>query len=273
MIDIRKIVLVAGLVLGFIFLLASAGSMFLTIQPGEQGVLFKRFGGGLDVKNTYGPGFHVIAPWNNMFIYDTRLQEKAETMDVLSNNGLSIKVDVSMRYKPVDEKIGYIHNEVGPTYLDRIIIPEVRSATRKIIGKYTPEELYSQKREVIQTEIMESIKVVMDKNNLIMDALLIRSVELPLTIREAIERKLKQEQESQEYAFRIEKETKEAERKRIEAKGINDFQRIVSDGISDKLLKWKGIEATQDLAKSSNAKVVVIGSGKDGLPIILGGDK
>lgn len=163
MVDTKKIVLVIAGVFIFIFILASAGSMFITIQPGERGVLFRRFSGGLDVENTHGPGFHIIAPWNNMFVYDTRLQEKAEVMDVLSNNGLSIKVDVSIRYKPIDSKIGYIHNSIGFQYLERIIIPEVRSATRKVIGKYTPEELYSQKREVIQTEIMESVSTVLAK--------------------------------------------------------------------------------------------------------------
>jgi prohibitin 1 len=271
--DPRKVLLVIVIVFGVIFSIVAMSSMFITIEAGHRGVLFRPFGGGIQVDESYQPGFQVIAPWNTMYVYDVRLQEQAEMMDVLSNNGLSIKVDISVRYKPMDEMIGYIHNTVGSDFLAKIIIPEVRSATRKVIGKYTPEQLYSSKREVIQSEIIESTKDILNKNHLLLDAILIRSVELPLTIREAIERKLKQEQESQEYAFRIEKETKEAERKRIEAKGIQDFQTIVSEGISDKLLKWKGIEATQDLAKSPNAKVVVIGSGKDGLPIILGGDK
>ena len=146
-----------------------------------------------------------------------------------------------------------------------------KKRSRKIIGKYDPEELYSSKREVIQKEIMEETDHALAKKFIILDAVLIRSVELPTTIKTAIETKLKQEQESKEYEFRLQKEQKEAERKKIEAQGIKAFQEIVSEGISDKLLKWKGIEATMELSKSPNAKVVIIGSAKDGMPIILGG--
>jgi regulator of protease activity HflC (stomatin/prohibitin superfamily) len=149
----------------------------------------------------------------------------------------------------------------------------VRSATRKVIGKYTPEELYSSKREAIQQEIYEMTAANLEANFIFLDALLIRSVMLPATIKTAIEGKLKQEQISQEYEFRIAKEMKEAERKSIEAKGIYDFQTIVSKGINSDLLKWKGIEATRELADSPNSKIVIIGAGDAGLPIILGGDK
>jgi len=259
-------------IFGFIIFMIFSNSTFMTIEPGHKGVIFKRFGAGLDKENIYPQGFVVIAPWNKMFIYDVRVKEVSENMDVLSSNGLSISVDVSLRFKPVANKIGHIHDEVGADYLQRIIIPEVRAATREIIGKYTPEELYSTKREAIQSEIYEKANVSLIKRHLICDALLIRSVRLPETIKAAIERKLRQEQESQEYEFRIQKEEKEAQRKRIEAAGIRDFQEIVSDGISDKLLKWKGIEATKELAQSPNSKVIVIGSGKSGLPIILGGN-
>ncbi|MFT5595345.1 MAG: prohibitin 1, partial [Flammeovirgaceae bacterium] len=143
---------------------------------------------------------------------------------------------------------------------------------RKVIGRYDPEELYSSKRDVIQEEIFTDVKNRLKDKNIYLDAILIRGIELPPNIKMAIEKKLKQEQESQEYEFKIEKEKKEAERKRIEAQGIKDFQDIVSEGISDKLLRWKGIEATLSLAQSPNSKVVVIGQGDDGLPLILGGN-
>ena len=266
--NLIRLAIIGGIAL--FLLLIFANSMFLTIKSGERGVLFKRFGGGLAVEKTYDQGFKVIAPWNNMFIYEVRFHKKDETMKVLSSNGLSIEVEVSIRYKPIDDRIGYLHNEFGYGYEDKLIIPEIRAATRKVIGKYTPEELYSTKREAVQTEIIEATETVLNAKNVLLDVVLIRSVELPETIKAAIEKKLKQEQESQEYAFKIEKESKEAERKRIEAQGINDFQRIITQGISDKLLRWKGIEATMQIAESPNAKVVIIGSGKDGLPIILG---
>lgn len=259
--------------IGLIIILVVSQSTFLTIEPGIKGVLFKPFGEGLDKDNIYKQGFCMVAPWNTMFLYDVRIKEISEVLDVLSSNGLSISVDVSLRYKLIENKIGYLHEEIGISYLQSIIIPIVRSAAREIIGKYTPEELYSSKREVIQTEIIEKTEKALSTKHIILDAVLIRSVKLPETIKTAIESKLKQEQESQEYEFKIQKEKKEAERKRIEAQGIKDFQEIVSEGISDKLLKWKGIEATQALSSSPNAKVVVIGSGESGLPIILGGDK
>src|SRR5690606_32212496 len=123
-----------------IFVLALSSSIFLTIDPGQKGILFKRFGGGLQMDYVYGQGFHIIAPWNNMFVYDVRTNESYEAMTVLSKNGLNIKVDLSYRYQPDPDKIGYIHNELGINYLDKVIIPEIRAATREVIGKYLPEE-------------------------------------------------------------------------------------------------------------------------------------
>ena len=267
--------IVRYIVIGFvaIIFLATSSSFFFTIGNGERGVKFKFFGGGLDTETVYGEGFHVKLPWDRITVYNVKKLETEETMEVLSSNGLEIKIDLSTRYLPLMDKIGYLHNEIGPDYARTIIIPEVRSSTRKVIGKYTPEELYSTKREAIQQEIFEMTAATLANNYINLDALLIRSVLLPDNIKQAIESKLKQEQVSQEYEFRIAKERKEAERKRIEAEGIQTFQDIVSKGINKDLLKWKGIEATQALANSPNSKVVVIGSGADGLPIILGGDK
>ncbi len=262
-----------AIIFGVIIFIATFSSAFITIEAGKKGVLFKRFGGGLDKENIYGQGFHIVAPWNTMFVYDVRKQQSEEAMDVLSSNGLSITVDVSVIYRPKDKFIGYLHDLIGTEYLNRIIIPEMRSSVRKIIGRYTPEELYSTKREVVQTEIFNETTKILDENHIILDAVLIRSVNLPATIKTAIESKLKQEQESLEYEFRITKEKKEAERKAIEAQGIQNFQKIVTEGISDKLLTWKGIEATNELAKSPNSKIVVVGGGKNGLPLILNTEK
>ena len=245
--------------------------MFVTIDSGEKGVIFKKFGGGLDKETVYGQGFHVIAPWNDMFVYDVKIHETFEKMEVLSKNGLSIRIDLSFRYMPIQEKIGYLHDEIGRNYLERIIKPEIRSVTREVIGNYLPEELYSTKREAIEDEIEALTRVKVEAKYLTLDAILIRDVTLPQTLRTAIEQKLKQEQESLEYEFKIDKARKEAERKEIEAKGISEFQKIITRTITPQLLKWKGIEATQEIAKSPNAKVVVIGNGEGDLPIILGG--
>ena len=263
-------VLVMGIV-GLIFLVLFGSSMFYTVEPGEKGIIFRKFGGGLDKETIYGQGFHIIAPWNTLHIYDVKIHETFEKMEVLSQNGLSIQIDLSFRYNPVHEKIGYLHDEIGRNYLERIIKPEIRSVTREVIGNYLPEELYSTKREAIEDEIEELTRNKIASKYLTLDAILIRDVTLPQTLRAAIEQKLKQEQEALEYEFKIDKAKKEAERKEIEAKGIAKFQRIVNQTITPQLLKWKGVEATQEISKSPNSKVIVIGNGDGDLPIILGG--
>ena len=258
-------------IVGLIFKVLFGSSMFYTVDPGENGVLFKKFGGGLVKETIYGQGFHIIAPWNTLHVYDVKIHETFEKMEVLSKNGLSIKIDLSFRYMPIPEKIGYLHDEIGRNYLERIIKPEIRSVTREVIGNYLPEELYSTKREAIEDEIEELTRDKVEAKYLTLDAILIRDVTLPLTLRNGIEKKLVQEQESLEYEFKIDKARKEAERKEIEANGIAKFQQIVNRTITPQLLKWKGVEATQEIAKSSNAKVIVIGNGDGDLPIILGG--
>lgn len=244
---------------------------FLTINPGEKGVLFKRFSGGIDKENIYKQGFHVIMPWNKMYVYDVRVNEDFETMEVLSKNGLNIKVELSFRFYPQMERIGFLHDEVGPDYLSRIIKPEIRSATREVIGKYLPEELYSTKREAIQDEIFQTTSDAVNEKHIVLDAVLIREVTLPQTLQDAIERKLKQEQESLEYEFRLTKERKEAERIIIEAGAKSEANKILNASLTDKILQDKGIEATLELANSPNTKVIIVGSGDNGLPLILGG--
>lgn len=252
----------------FIFSILS-NTTFLTIQPGKKGVEFKRFGGGLDKDNIYDQGFHIIMPWNKVFIYDVRTNEGFETMDVLSKNGLNISVELSYRYSPMPDKIGYLHDEIGTEYVKRILMPEIRSATREVIGQYLPEELYSTKREAIQDEIFQQTADGIGPKHLIIDAVLIRSVKLPAKLEEAIEQKLKEEQLSLQYRYKLDRERQEAERRIIEAQAKADANRILNASLTDKILKDKGIEATLELAKSPNTKTVIIGGGEGGLPLIL----
>lgn len=254
-----------------LFMLLSS-TTFITIEPGEKGVLFKRFSGGIDKEKIYTQGFHVIMPWNKLFLYDVRVNEDYETMEVLSKNGLNIKVELSFRFYPDPQKIGYLHENIGTSYLDRIIKPEIRSATREVIGKYLPEELYSTKRESIQDEIFQTTKEAVSEKYLVLDAVLIREVTLPQTLQDAIERKLKEEQLSLEYEFKLTREKQEAERIVIEANAKADANRILSTSLTDKILQDKGIEATLELAKSPNTKVIIVGGGESGLPLILGGN-
>ncbi|MFL0064120.1 prohibitin family protein [Tenacibaculum maritimum] len=242
-----------------------------TIKSGEAGVLYKTFGGGVVTdESPLGEGFHVVAPWNDVIIYEVRQQELFEKMQVLSSNGLEIQLEATAWYQPRYEKLGALHQEKGENYVSRVIQPAIRSAARSVVGRYTPEQLYSSKRDAIQEEIFEETKKILDKQYVQLNEVLVRDVELPLSIKNAIERKLKQEQESLEYEFRLVTAQKEAEKQIIEAKGKADANRILSASLTDKILQDKGIEATLKLSQSSNSKVVLIGAGKNGMPIILG---
>lgn len=243
---------------------------FITIPAGHKGVKFKKFGGGLEKDRTYDQGFHVVAPWNNLIQYDMRIKEDSEKMDVLSKNGLTIIVDLSFRYQPKPDQIGYLHDEIGIDYVERIVKPEIRSATREVIGEYLPEELYSTKREAIQDEIFQRTSESVSEKYVLLDAVLIRSVQLPEKLKSAIEQKLQEEQLSFQYEFKLDRERKEAERKIIEAQAKADANKILNASLTDKILQDKGIEATLELASSPNSKVVIVGGGEAGLPLILG---
>ncbi len=255
------------LIVALVFVMKSS----ITIKAGEAGVLFRTFGGGVKTDKTYGEGFHVLAPWNKMVVYPTRQQEIMEKMRVLSSNGLDITVEISTWFQLEELKIPSLHKEKGRGYLDNIVKPAIRSATRSVIGRYTPEEIYSTKRDVIQTEIYEETKVILGRQYIQTNEVLVRDITLPTTIKDAIENKLKYEQESLEYEFKLQKETKEAQRIKIAAEGKAEANRILNASLTPNILKEKGIEATLELAKSPNSKVVLIGNG-DGMPLILGGD-
>jgi prohibitin 1 len=245
----------------------------INIGYGEAGVLFKTFGGGVVTdKPPLSEGFHVIAPWNKVYIYNVKQQEFFEgNMQVLSSNGLEISLDVSVLYQPVYNELGLLHKTKGENYVNIVLIPQIRAVARSVVGRYTPEQLYSTKRDAIQNEIYEETQKVVENQHIQLNAVLVRDVSLPLAIKEGIERKLIQEQEALEYEFRIEKAKQEAEKQRIDAEGKATANRILSASITNMILKEKGIEATKELATSPNAKVIVIGSGEDGMPIILGG--
>ncbi len=243
----------------------------VTIDAGEAGVLWKRFAGGVVTDEApLGEGFHIVAPWNEVIVYEVRQQELYEKMKVLSSNGLDILLETSTWYLPKANELGKLHQQIGENYLERIIKPALRSAARSVVGRYTPEQLYSSKRDVIQNEIFEETRIILEDQFIQLNEVLVRDVTLPPTIKDAIERKLKQEQESLEYEFRLVTAEKEAEKQIIEAQGKADANRILSASLTDKILQDKGIEATIKLSESPNSKVIVIGSGKDGLPLILG---
>lgn len=264
----RMIAMVMMIVLPVILLWSS---LTVTIDSGHAGLIFHTFGNGVNPEaEPMKSGFHFKAPWDDVYQYEIRQQEIFEPLEVLSSNLLKISMDMTVFYQPFYDNLGYLEVERGINYRAKVILPAMKSVAREVISKYLPEEFNTTKREEIQLEIESRLSEKLADNYIQLNDVLIRNIKLPTTLEEAIERKLQQEQESLEYEFRIEKASKEAERKRIEAEGIRDFQNIVSQSINDDLLQWKGIEATTELSNSNNTKVVVIGAGDNGLPLILG---
>jgi len=268
--NVKKVLPIAIIFGALVFIIIFWSRMTVTIKGGYGGVLFQTFVGGIDTMNTYGEGFHFIAPWNDMIEYETLQQEVAENMDVLSSNGLSIKADISAWYEPNFNELGLLHSKIGTDYVKRIVIPALRSSARSVIGRYTPEQIYSTKRDAIQDEIYDESRTILNSKYVNLKRILIRSIVLPETIKSAIEGKLKQEQESLEYEFKIQKAQKEAERQIIDAEGKATANKILNASLTDKILQEKGISATVKLAESNNTKIVIIGNSNNGMPIILG---
>lgn len=259
-------------VIALIVLLYLSSEIFITIKAGERGVLYKRFQGGTDFDVSLRPGFHMKAPWNDIFVYNVRENIINEKMDVLDKSGLSVSVDVSVRFFPVYNQIPFLHEFFGEAYVELLVKPEVRSTVRRVMGRFTAEEIYSTKRAEVEDAIIVETEEILksEDNNIQMQALLIRSINLPDQIKKAIESKLQQEQEALAYTFRLDREKSEAERKRIEAEGIAKYNQIINSSLTAQILKQRGIDATLELSKSPNAKVVVIGGGEEGMPLILG---
>lgn len=243
-------------------------SIFVTIKAGEGGVLYRRFFGGTVVDKIYAEGFHVIAPWDTMTKYNVRYQAYHHKMFALTRKGMQIGLSLTIRFMPEYRLLGVLHKRVGPDYPDKIVIPEAEAVIRKIIGRFDAEEVYSTKRALIQKIVDEAIAQI-SQRFIRIDDMIITKVELPPTIKTAIEAKLEQRELAAAYEFILKKEEKEAERKRIEAQGYHDYNVTINASLTRQILTWRGVQATLELARSNNAKVVVIGSGQDGLPIIL----
>ncbi len=277
----------------------------ITIPSGRVGVLWKRFNGidiycwcwvgrgtVLDPRELREEGLHLVWPWDKLFLYDLRLQSSTQTYNAISKDGVSVRAQISVRYQLLHNSVAVLHKFIGPDYLNSVVNPEIGSEAREVMSQYTAQEIYTS-REAIQKQIRDgaqkSLSANLNKlvqpeameqpdpkhyNSFLQDAIqildtLVLSIELPPDIVSAINRQTEQYYMIQEYKFRVQREAEESKRKQIEADGIAAFQKTVSQGISPSYLRWRGIEATLELAKSPNSKIVVIGSGKDGLPIIL----
>ena len=255
--------------------------IYHAIPSGHVGVLWKRFGEGTLTDEVSSEGSRLTFPWDRLFIYDTRVQMVERKVDVLSSDGLKITLVLVWRFRLVPDSAGLMHKFIGPNYAETLLAPMVSARARDVIAVYQPEEVYTDRRLKIQNQIQEAVLYDLRERLgsgakksiwLTLEDVLIKDMILPPGVQEAIVRKNAMFHEMEEYTYRVQREQKEAERKRIEAVGIRNFQEIVSNGMSDSYLRWRGIEATLDLAKSQNAKVVVVGNAKNGLPLILNMD-
>lgn len=292
-----------GAVLGsllVLFVIVFLGpDLFFTILPGETGVLWSRFGGGTRLEEPYAEGSFLKLPWDRIYKYNMRYQRVTAPIVAVTREGLEIQMVLMARFRPIRERIGYLHKHVGPRYVERLLVPELGAVARQVVAERTAEQVYSQERKAVQDEILAWMRQdlvvnsdqridtdaprVRDENPALtgvrpqiadfleLEDVLVQSVTVPASVARAIESKVVQSHLNEEYIYRLARERNEVLRKGLEGEGIALFQSKVSAGISDRYLKWKGIDATLELAKSPNAKIVVIGSGEGGMPLILGG--
>jgi len=247
------------LLLLFVFLWSR---IVVVIPAGHSGVLFRLFSG-TQVDRVYPEGVHMISPFNTMNQYEIRKQVIQHTFDVLTAKGLSVKLSLAIRYQPEVEMLGVLHQRIGPDYATRVIVPQIESVMRKQLGQYVAEDVYTNKDGLLTRAILAALDEV-GRNFVQVDDIIIRSIEMPEKIKTAIEDKLSQEELAKSYEFRMETARKEAERLSIEGEGRKKYNALLAESLTDRVLQSARTEALRDLAKSSNAKTLVMDS--SGLP-------
>ena len=275
--------------IGFIFLLMVGlfalmlfwNNIVVNVPAGQAGVMWYRFFGGTEISSPpKREGLHLIFPWDNLQFYNLRLQRTDQSLTALTSDGLAVKLDISVRHTLYAPNLGVLSKTVGPDYVKTLLEPSINAVANEVVSKYRLDSLLSDERLAVQKEVLTRVASMfgvgsrenhMAKDLVLIEDLMITNVTLPEKIKKAVENKLEQEQVAGEYKYRVEREKLESERKVIEAQGIRKFQDIVTPAISNNYLKWRGIEHTSKLAESPNSKVVIIGSGPGGLPVILDG--
>jgi regulator of protease activity HflC (stomatin/prohibitin superfamily) len=273
------------LLIGVFLLIVLWDRMIFTTPVGHTSIVWHRLFWSGD-RVSQGPldeGLHIILPWDKFYTYDLRLQSQDQSYQVVSQDGLHFDLTLSFRWRVVRDNVVLLNNQVGPDYVEKLLIPEIGSVTREIVSQYSAEALFTQSRATVQDAIYEEVtddslpngighRIVVEEDSgdvVVLTDVLLKRVALPAQIQTAIQNKLEQAQVAEEFRFRVERERLESERKRVEAEGIRAFQQIVTPAISESYLRWRGIEATLKLAESPNSKVVVIGNSETGLPLIL----
>ncbi len=258
-----------GAVLVVVGLIGALSQSIISVPAGHVGL--KDFFGKIS-ENTLNPGIHLVNPLLTIREMDVRTQEITETATVPSKEGLNVRLDISILFRLDKDQAPDVYKTIGMDYTNVFIIPQLRAKVRGATTAYEAKALYTSQRQAMAQSIIDELAPVFAERGINLEQVLMRSVTLPTQLAQAIEAKLQAEQEAERMRFVLDRERLEADRKKIEAKGISEFQTIVSQSINENLLRWKGIEATEKLAQSPNAKVVVVG-GKDGLPLILNPDK
>src|ERR1044071_6140880 len=256
-----------GALVGLVLIVILLWMSVAYVPAGHVGVLtiFGRVTG-----EVLSEGTHMVNPFKVNNTMTARTQEVKESASVPSNEGLIISMDTSLLFRIDPAKAPDVYRTVGPNYMDVVVEPNLRSAIRESTASHSANTLYSGEREAVAKQIVDTLNDKLKGRGIIIESILLRDIQLPASLKASIESKQQAEQESLAMSFRLQKEKQEADRKRIEAQGTRDFQQTVAQGISAQLLEWKGIEATETLAKSPNTKIVVIGGQKSGLPLILG---
>jgi len=263
-------------------LFAVAPAVFIEVPAGHVGVLWLRFMGGTVTDRVYGEGLRMIFPWDVMSVYDVRLRNETRRYEAVSANGMAMTVEVAVRYRINPPAAGLVHKLAGPDYAEILVHPQMASLIYEFVSKGNPEDFYSFNRGEIQDFLLkrareefpspkEEVETHADHlrdSMILIDDVMVNGITLPPLVRQAVDRKIEQQQIMQEYDFRVAREAKERDRKRIEAEGIRDFQEIVARNITPEYLRLRGVEATRAFADSPNAKTIIIG-GRDGLPVIL----
>jgi len=247
--------------------MAALASGCVTIGPGRAGVLWRASNG--TQPELYGEGLHSLAFWNRMDVYDLRSMNHDEKLTVIAVNGLAMELDASVRYRIIPTEVVALQREVGPTYYETILEPMLRSEARRVIGRYTPEELYSTKRDVIEREIREELRTKIGGRHLELEAVLIRNIKLPDAIREAIDKKLAAEQEVLKMKYVLDIARGTAEQRRLEAHGIADYNKLIAASLSQPILEFERIRQLGRLAESPNSKTVIMGQSNGATPVML----
>ena len=253
-------------IIGLIIIIIFGSQMFITIVPGEKGVLFKRFDGGLDHENLYNQGFHFVAPWNYVEKYNIKYQTVTEIIEVLDEKAQKMSIEINVRFAPVPGRIGYLHENFGQQYIETLVKPEVSATARRVMGDFEAEEIYSTQRKEVERRILEELSNVLAKNDVVLQTMLIKTITLSEYLQAKIDEKLGVDQEKEAKVIETEKEVQEKERKKAEAEGIKNFMNLAGFD-NEQYLRFLAIKATQEIATSSNSKFVISSGGE--LPVLL----